>query len=96
MLRCSRATDHLNPRTGWLTVRAVSTARFMLLGGAPMKGRGTSGGISYPSCVRELVGCLSIESVMGHSRVVLPDIEIDQRLELFEALERMQVEPLVT
>ncbi len=42
-----------------------------------------------------LVGCLSIEGVMRHFRVVLADVEIDQLLELPEALKRMQVQPLV-
>ena len=43
----------------------------------------------------DLVGRLSVESVMGHLGVVLPDVEIDQLLELLEAFERMQVEPLM-
>jgi len=42
-----------------------------------------------------LVGRLSVESVMGHLGVVLVDVEIDQLLELPEAFERMQVQPLV-
>ena len=43
----------------------------------------------------DLVGRLSIESMMGHLGVVLPDVEIDELFELREAFERMQVEPLV-
>ncbi len=43
----------------------------------------------------DLVGRLSIESVMGHFRFVPVDVEIDELLELREAFERMQVEPLV-
>ena len=35
----------------------------------------------------DLVGRLSDESVMGHLGVVLPDVEIDQLLELREAFE---------
>jgi hypothetical protein len=35
----------------------------------------------------DLVGRLSIERVMGHFRVVLPDIEIDELLEPREGLE---------
>ena len=38
-----------------------------------------------------LVGCLSAKSIVGHSGVVLLDVEIDQLLELREAVERMQV-----
>ena len=44
----------------------------------------------------DLVGCLSDKSVMGHLGVVLPDVEIDQLLQLREAFERMQVQPLMT
>ena len=43
----------------------------------------------------DLVGRLSDESVMGHLGVVLPDVETDQLLEMLEAFERIQVEPLV-
>jgi hypothetical protein len=42
-----------------------------------------------------LVGRLSDERVMGHLGVVLPDVEIDQLLELREAFERMEVQPLM-
>ena len=44
----------------------------------------------------DLVGCLSDKRVMGHLGVVLPDVEIDELLELREAFKRMQVEPLMT
>ena len=43
-----------------------------------------------------LVGCLSDECVVGHLAIVLPDVEIDELLELREAFERMQVKPLMT
>ena len=43
----------------------------------------------------DLVGRLSAKSMMRHLGVVLPNVEIDQLLELPEALERMQIEPLV-
>jgi len=43
-----------------------------------------------------LVGRLSVESVMGHLSVVLPNVEIDELLELREAVERLQIQPLVT
>jgi len=39
---------------------------------------------------------LSGKSVMGHLGVVLFDVEIDQLPELREAVERMQVQPLMT
>ena len=42
-----------------------------------------------------LVGCLSAESVVRHMGIVLVDVEIDQLLELREAVERMQVQPVV-
>ena len=35
----------------------------------------------------DLVGRLSIKSMMGHFRVVLPNVEIDELLELPEAFE---------
>lgn len=35
----------------------------------------------------DLVGCLSIEGVMRHLRVVRSDVEIDQLLEFREAVE---------
>ncbi len=44
----------------------------------------------------DLVGCWSDKSVMGHLGVVLFDVEIDQTPELHEAVERMQVQPLMT
>jgi hypothetical protein len=44
----------------------------------------------------DLVGCLSDKSVMGHLGVVPFDVEIDHLLELHEAVERMQVQPLMT
>jgi len=43
----------------------------------------------------DLVGRLSDESVMRHLGVVLPDVEIDQLLEVPEGFERMQIGPLV-
>ena len=42
-----------------------------------------------------LVGRPSVKSVVEHLGVVLVDVEIDQLLELPEAFERMQVQPLV-
>ena len=42
-----------------------------------------------------LVGCLSTESIVRHSGIVLVDVEIDELLELREAFERMQVQPLM-
>ena len=38
---------------------------------------------------------LPAESMMGHFRVVLVDVETDQLLELLEAIERIQIQPLV-
>ena len=35
----------------------------------------------------DLVGCSSVERVMGHLSIVLPNVDIDQLLELPEALE---------
>ncbi len=44
----------------------------------------------------DLVGCLSDKSVMGHLGVVVRNVKIDQLLELREAFEGMQVQPLMT
>jgi hypothetical protein len=43
-----------------------------------------------------LVRRLPAKGVMGHSGVVLFDVEIDQLFELRETVERMQVQPLMT
>ena len=44
----------------------------------------------------DFVGCRSDKSAMGHLGVVLFDVETDQTLQLREAVERMQVQPLMT
>ncbi len=44
----------------------------------------------------DLVGGRSDKSAMGHLGVVLFDVETDQTLQLREAVERMQVQPLMT
>ena len=44
----------------------------------------------------DLVGCRSDKSVVRHLGVVLADVKLDQLLELREAVERMQVQPLMT
>jgi hypothetical protein len=57
------------------------------------------GGEAVPDTISlvkvDFVGRLSDERVMGHSGVVLPNVEIDELFELREAFERMQVELLV-
>ena len=42
-----------------------------------------------------LVGCLSAKSVVRHFGVVLFDVEIDQLLELREAVEQLQAQLLM-
>ena len=80
---CDAVDNTCKPARGWrVSVTGFTSVRFHSLPASlKLEGREV---VSDPiGLVKvDLVGRLSIESVMGHYRVVLPNVEIDQLLEL--------------